>query len=151
MSVMVQYIVKVSDVDRFVATSEKFAPMMEEMGGRNGGVYEDENDPRLVSTISEWESHDQMHEASEKYGDQFNEEGRDGRPAAALGRLSPDRAASGRLASPHRGRVLGSERLLPSLPREGTGNDGKRREAERRKLTAQRTRSPLTCTLRPNS
>jgi len=30
MSVMVQYIVKVSDVDRFVTTSEKFAPMMEE-------------------------------------------------------------------------------------------------------------------------
>jgi hypothetical protein len=74
MSVMVQYIVKVSDVDRFVTTSEKFAPMMEEMGGRDGGVYEDENDPGLVSTISEWESHDQMHEASEKYGDQFNEE-----------------------------------------------------------------------------
>jgi hypothetical protein len=74
MSVMVQYIVKVSDVDRFVTTSEKFAPMMEEMGGRNGGVYEDENDPSLVSTISEWESHDEMHEAIEKYDDQFNEE-----------------------------------------------------------------------------
>jgi hypothetical protein len=51
---MVQYIVKVSDVDRFVTTSQKFAPMMEEMGGRDGGVYEDENDPGLVSTISEW-------------------------------------------------------------------------------------------------
>jgi len=61
MSVMVQYIVKVSDLDRFVTTSEKFGPMMQEMGGRNGGVYEDENDPGLVSTISEWESHDQMH------------------------------------------------------------------------------------------
>lgn len=59
---------------RFVTTSEKFAPMMEEMGGRNGGVYKDENDPSLVSTISEWESHDQMHEAIEKYDDQFNEE-----------------------------------------------------------------------------
>jgi hypothetical protein len=44
------------------------------VGGRNGGVYEDENDPSLVSTISEWESHDQMHEAIEKYDDQFNEE-----------------------------------------------------------------------------
>jgi quinol monooxygenase YgiN len=32
------------------------------MGGRNGGVYEDENDPGLVSMISEWESQDQMHE-----------------------------------------------------------------------------------------
>lgn len=74
MSVMVQFTVKVSDVDRFVATSEKFAPMMQEMGGRQGGVYEDENDPGLVSTISEWDDHDQMHAASEKYGDQFNEE-----------------------------------------------------------------------------
>jgi len=66
--------VKVSDVDRFVATSTKFAPMMEAMGGKRGGVFEDENDPGLVSTISEWESHDQMHAASEKYGDQFNDE-----------------------------------------------------------------------------
>jgi hypothetical protein len=45
MAVVVQYIVKVSDVDRFVATSEKFPPMMEEMGGKRGGVYEDENNP----------------------------------------------------------------------------------------------------------
>jgi hypothetical protein len=73
-SVLVQFIVKVSDVDRFVAASEKFAPMMAEMGGRMGTVYEDENEPGLVSTISEWDSHDQMHAASEKYGDQFNEE-----------------------------------------------------------------------------
>jgi quinol monooxygenase YgiN len=74
MSVLVQFTVKVSDVDRFVTTSEKFAPMMQEMGGRQGGVYEDENNPGRVSTISEWDSHDQMHAASEKYGDQFNEE-----------------------------------------------------------------------------
>lgn len=74
MSVQVQFIVKVSDVDRFVATSQKYAPMMQEMGGTRGGVYEDENDPGLVCTISEWDSHDQMHAASEKYGDAFNEE-----------------------------------------------------------------------------
>lgn len=74
MSVMVQFIVKVPDVARFVAASEKYAPLMEEMGGKGGGVYEDENDPGLVSTISEWEGHDQMHAASEKYGDAFNAE-----------------------------------------------------------------------------
>jgi quinol monooxygenase YgiN len=74
MAVLVQFVVKVEDVDRFVAAAEKFAPMMEEMGGRAGAVYEDENEPGLVSTISEWATHDQMHEASEKYGDQFNEE-----------------------------------------------------------------------------
>jgi hypothetical protein len=32
MSVIVQYIVKVSDVDRFVATSDKYAQTIEEMG-----------------------------------------------------------------------------------------------------------------------
>ena len=73
-SVLVQFIVKVPNVERFVATSKKFEPMMEEMGSRNDAVYEDENDPGLVSTISEWDNHDQMHSASEKYGDQFNEE-----------------------------------------------------------------------------
>jgi quinol monooxygenase YgiN len=73
-SVIVQYIVKVQDVDRFVATSEKYAQTMEELGSRNGSVYEDENEPGLVSTISEWDSHDQMHAASEKVGDDFNRE-----------------------------------------------------------------------------
>lgn len=74
MSVSAVHRHKESDVDRFVATSQKFAPMMEEMGGKRGGVYEDENNPGVVSTISEWDSHDQMHAASDKYGDQFNEE-----------------------------------------------------------------------------
>jgi hypothetical protein len=73
-AVIVQFIVKVPDVKRFVAASEKFRPMMEAMGSRNGGVYEDENEAGLMSAISEWDSHDQMHAASEKYGDQFNEE-----------------------------------------------------------------------------
>jgi len=66
--------VKVPDVERFVAASTKFEPMMKEMGSRNRAVYEDENEPGLMSTMSEWDSHDQMHAASEKYGDQFNDE-----------------------------------------------------------------------------
>jgi hypothetical protein len=74
MSVMVQFIVKVQDVDRFVAASEKYAPMMEEMGSRGGSVYEDENERGVMSTMSEWDSHDQMHAASEKLGDDFNRE-----------------------------------------------------------------------------
>ena len=74
MSVVVQFIVKVPDVERFVAASKKFKPMMKEMGSRNDGVYEDENEPGLMSSMSEWDSHDQMHASSEKYGDQFNEE-----------------------------------------------------------------------------
>jgi quinol monooxygenase YgiN len=74
MTVLVQMSVRVTDVDRFVATAKRFEPMMAEMGARNQGTYKDENDPSMVTTISEWESHDGMHEASEKYGDQFNEE-----------------------------------------------------------------------------
>ena len=74
MSVIVQFTVKVPDVGRFVAASEKYRPLMEEMGSRNGAVYEDENEPGLMSTMSEWDGHDQMHAASEKYGDAFNEE-----------------------------------------------------------------------------
>jgi quinol monooxygenase YgiN len=72
MSVLVQMSVKVSDVDRFIATAKRFEPMMAAMGAHNQSVYQDENDPMMVSTMSEWESHDQMHEASEKYGDEFN-------------------------------------------------------------------------------
>ena len=74
MAVMVQMSVRAPDVDRFVATAKRFEPMMQEMGARNQGVYEDQNEPGMVTTISEWDSHDSMHEASEKYGDQFNSE-----------------------------------------------------------------------------
>ncbi len=74
MSVLVQMSVKVTDAARFVATAERYAPMMSEMGGMSGGVYEDQNEPGLMTLISEWESHDAMHAASEKYGDAFNDE-----------------------------------------------------------------------------
>jgi hypothetical protein len=74
MSVLVQMSVKVSDIDRFVATARKFQPMMAEMGARDQATYVDQNDPSVVTTMSEWDSHDEMHEASEKYGDQFNSE-----------------------------------------------------------------------------
>jgi hypothetical protein len=74
MSVIVQFIVKAPDVDRFVAASQKYAPLMAEMGSRNDGVYEDENEPGLMCTMAEWDGHDQMHAASEKYGDDFNRE-----------------------------------------------------------------------------
>jgi hypothetical protein len=47
---------------------------MAEMGARNQATHQDQSDPTMVSKISEWDSHDAMHEASEKYGDQFNAE-----------------------------------------------------------------------------
>jgi quinol monooxygenase YgiN len=74
MSVLVQMSVKVSDTARFIATAERYAPMMREMGAADGGVYEDQNDPGMVTLMSTWQSHDAMHAASEKYGDAFNAE-----------------------------------------------------------------------------
>jgi hypothetical protein len=74
MTVLVQMRVTVPDVDRFLATSKRFEPLMEEMGAKNQRIYRSESLPSEVTSLSEWDSHDQMHEASEKYGDQFNSE-----------------------------------------------------------------------------
>jgi quinol monooxygenase YgiN len=73
MSVLVQMRVRVDDVDRFKSAYEQWLPQIGEMGGRSMGLYSAENDPNEVSLLEEWESHDHMHKASEKYGDQFNE------------------------------------------------------------------------------
>ena len=74
MSVLVQFRVHVQDVDRFAATSRKFEPLFAEMGASNQRILQSESDPNEVCSLSEWDSHDQMHESSEKYGDQFNAE-----------------------------------------------------------------------------
>lgn len=72
MSVLVQMRVRVEDVDRFKGAYEKWLPQIGAMGGRSQGLYTSEDDPNEVTLLEEWESHDQMHEASEKYGDEFN-------------------------------------------------------------------------------
>ena len=72
--VLVQFRVKVPDVERFLATAKRFQPLMEQMGARNQSVYASEADPSEITTMAEWDSHDAMHEASEKYGDEFNAE-----------------------------------------------------------------------------
>jgi hypothetical protein len=74
MSVLVQMSVRAPDVDRFVATSKKFAPLFEKAGARNQWVFQSESDPSEMTTMSEWDSHDQMHASTEKLGDQFNAE-----------------------------------------------------------------------------
>lgn len=51
--VLVQFRVKVPDVDRFRATSEKYAPTIAELGGRNQRAYVSESDPTEVCTLSE--------------------------------------------------------------------------------------------------
>jgi hypothetical protein len=72
--VLVQFRVRVPDVERFKATAEKFTPVFEELGGRNHRAYVSEADPREVTTFSEWESHDAMMEATDRVGDDFNRE-----------------------------------------------------------------------------
>lgn len=72
MSVLVQMRVRVDDVDRFKAAYAEWLPRMGEMGGKSIGIYYAESDPNEVSLLEEWESHDHMHGASEKYGDDFN-------------------------------------------------------------------------------
>ena len=49
MTVLVQMNVKAPDAARFIATAEKYAPRMAELGATNGGVFEDENEPGLMN------------------------------------------------------------------------------------------------------
>ena len=60
MPVLVQMHVKAPDAARFIATAEKYAPRMAELGATNGGVFEDENEPGVMTIIAEWASHDAM-------------------------------------------------------------------------------------------
>jgi hypothetical protein len=70
--VLVQFRVLVPDVERFKATQAKYLPMMEELGGRNNRAYYAESAPNEVTTFSEWESHDAMMAATDKFGEDFN-------------------------------------------------------------------------------
>jgi quinol monooxygenase YgiN len=80
MSVLVQMRVSAPDVDQFVAAHNRFAPLFAEMGAKDRRVFRSESDPNEVTMMADWESHEAMHAASEKYGDDFNKEaGTDGR------------------------------------------------------------------------
>jgi quinol monooxygenase YgiN len=72
MSVLVQMRVRVDDVDRFKGAYATWEPRLSEYGARSLGVFSSENDPSEITLLEEWESHDRMHEVSEKYGDEFN-------------------------------------------------------------------------------
>jgi quinol monooxygenase YgiN len=72
MSVLVQMRVRAPDVERFKKAYAEWEPRLGDFGGKSVGLYRAESDPNEVTLLEEWESHDQMHEASEKYGDQFN-------------------------------------------------------------------------------
>jgi heme-degrading monooxygenase HmoA len=70
--VLVQFRVRVQDVERFTTTAKKYGPVMERLGGRNQRVYRAESDPNEVCTLSEWDSHDAMMKATDQFGDDFN-------------------------------------------------------------------------------
>jgi quinol monooxygenase YgiN len=74
MSVLVQMRVTAPDVDQFVAAHKKFSPLFAEMGAKDRRLFRSESDPNEVTLMADWESHDAMHAASEKYGDDFNKE-----------------------------------------------------------------------------
>jgi hypothetical protein len=62
----------VPDVERFETAMDKYRPTMEELGGATNRAYFAESDPQEVTTFSEWESHDAMMEATDKFGDDFD-------------------------------------------------------------------------------
>jgi hypothetical protein len=70
-SVIVQFRVRVPDVERFKGAIEKWRPKFEEDGGRNPQLYTSENDPNEIGWFAEWDSHDAMMESSEKHGEGF--------------------------------------------------------------------------------
>jgi quinol monooxygenase YgiN len=74
MSVLVQMRVRVDDVERFKTAYATWEPRLSEYGAKSLGVFSAENDPNEVTLLEEWDSHDRMHEASEKHGDEFNAE-----------------------------------------------------------------------------
>jgi hypothetical protein len=72
--VLVQFGVTVPDVERFRVACEKWYPTFEQDGARNQQVWNSESNPNEVTTLTEWESHDQMMESSEQWGDPFQED-----------------------------------------------------------------------------
>jgi hypothetical protein len=70
--VLVQFRVKVPDVERFRRAGEQFAPIIADLGGRNHRAYVSEADPTEVCTLSEWDSHDAMMAATDRFGEDFN-------------------------------------------------------------------------------
>jgi hypothetical protein len=72
--VLVQFRVTVPDVERFRAACEKWYPTFEQDGARNQQVWNSESNPSEVTTLTEWESHDQMMESSDRWGDPFQED-----------------------------------------------------------------------------
>jgi quinol monooxygenase YgiN len=74
MTVLVQMRVTAPDVDRIVAAHRKYAPLFADMGAKGHRIFQSESNPNEVTFMADWDSHDAMHAASERYGDDFNKE-----------------------------------------------------------------------------
>jgi quinol monooxygenase YgiN len=72
-TVLVQFRVRVPDVDRFKAAWEEMGPLFEEDGSTNNALFRAENDGNELAMFGEWASHDAMMESSEKRGEEFQE------------------------------------------------------------------------------
>jgi len=68
---LVQFIVRVPDVERFKKAWLEFGPQFESDGSTNNALYASEADPNLLGMFGEWASHDAMMESSEKRGEEF--------------------------------------------------------------------------------
>ena len=76
MAVLVQFRVTVPDTGRFKKAVENTVDQIGKEPGALGyvGAYTAESDSNEVTSLEKWESHDHMHAAGEKYGEQFNTE-----------------------------------------------------------------------------
>jgi quinol monooxygenase YgiN len=64
--------VKVEDVDRLVATYDRFRPRVTAAGGRSIGVFYSESDPNEVTILEEWTDHEGLLDMLEEHVGEFN-------------------------------------------------------------------------------
>lgn len=69
---IVQLRVRVEDVGRLVSTYEAFRPRVEESGGKPIGIFYSESDPKEITILEEWASHDGLVELSAASVGEFN-------------------------------------------------------------------------------
>ncbi|HYT30057.1 MAG TPA: antibiotic biosynthesis monooxygenase [Actinomycetota bacterium] len=69
--VLVQFRVTVPDVVRFRAAFEKWQDAFEEDGAAHQALYVSESDPKEITMLAEWDSHDAMMASSDERGVAF--------------------------------------------------------------------------------
>ena len=75
MSILTQFRVTVPDTGRFRKATENMPEFQREPGFESyPGAYTSESDPNEVTMFAEWANHDEMHEFSERGGEEFQAE-----------------------------------------------------------------------------